>query len=162
MAQPSVCETCRFLIFSFWVFHCTDPHIRCRPGHILRKEPRPPGRQRPMTLISNARPLMTRLGPWTTSTNVWRSFTTTGTSTLAPADRETTTRIADYSMYSTFLTASSGSVLFSRSNLLKRKDLCFSCLRIGLIRHRRSIRSSHLSSQVLHDSHRVTLEKLIF
>jgi hypothetical protein len=65
---------------------------------------------------------------------------------------------ADYSMYSTFLTVSSGSVLFSRSNLLKRKDLCFSCLRVGLIRHRRSLRSSHLSSQVCHDSHRVTLE----
>jgi hypothetical protein len=61
-------------------------------------------------------------------------------------------------MYSTFLTASPGSVLFSRSNLLKRKDLCFSCLRLGLIRHRRSLRSSHLSSQVLHDSYRVTLE----
>jgi hypothetical protein len=41
-------------------------------------------------------------------------------------------------MYSTFLTASPGSVLFSRSALLKRKDLCFSCLRLGLIRHRRS------------------------
>jgi hypothetical protein len=41
-------------------------------------------------------------------------------------------------MYSTFLTASPGSVLFDRSNLLKRKDLCFSCLRLGLIRHRRS------------------------
>jgi hypothetical protein len=69
---------------------------------------------------------------------------------------------ADYSMYSTFLTASPGSVLFSRSNLLKSKDLCFSCLRLGLIRHRRSLRSSHLASQVCHDSHRVTLEKLIF
>ena len=56
------------------------------------------------------------------------------------------TRYADYSMYSTFLTASPGSVLFSRSNLLKRKDLCFSCLRLGLIRHRRSLRSSHLFS----------------
>jgi len=67
-------------------------------------------------------------------------------------------RNADYSMYSTFLTASPGSVLFSRSNLLKRKDLCFSCLRLGLIRHRRSLRSSHLSSQVFHDLHRVTLE----
>ncbi len=65
---------------------------------------------------------------------------------------------ADYSMYSTFLTVSPGSVLFSRSDLLKRKDLCFSCLRLGLIRHRRSLRSSHLSSQVRHDSHRVTLE----
>jgi hypothetical protein len=65
-------------------------------------------------------------------------------------------------MYSTFLTASSGSVLFIRSNMLKRKDLYFSCLRLGLIRHRRSLRSSHLSSQVLHDSHRVTLEKMIF
>jgi hypothetical protein len=54
-------------------------------------------------------------------------------------------------MYSTFLTASPGSVLFSRSTLLKRKDLCFSCLRLGLIRHRRSLRSSHLSSQVVHD-----------
>ena len=32
-------------------------------------------------------------------------------------------------LYSTFLTASPGSVLFSRSTLLKRKDLCFSCLR---------------------------------
>ncbi len=53
-------------------------------------------------------------------------------------------RYADYSMYSTFLTDSSGSVLFIRSNLLKRKDLCFSCLRIGLIRHHRSLRSSHL------------------
>jgi hypothetical protein len=60
-------------------------------------------------------------------------------------------------MYSTFLTASPGSVLFSRSNLLKRKDLCFSCLRLGLIRHRRNLRSSHLSSQVFHDLHRVTL-----
>jgi hypothetical protein len=40
---------------------------------------------------------------------------------------------ADYNMYSTFLTASPGSVLFGRSNLLKRKDLCFSCLRLGLI-----------------------------
>ena len=46
-----------------------------------------------------------------------------------------------------FLTASPGSVLFSRSTLLKRKDLCFSCLRLGLIRHRRSNRASHLSSQ---------------
>ncbi len=34
---------------------------------------------------------------------------------------------ADYSMYSTFLTSSSGSVLFNRCNLLKRKDLFFSC-----------------------------------
>jgi hypothetical protein len=57
-------------------------------------------------------------------------------------------RNTDYIMYSTFLTSSSGSVLFSRSNLLKRKDLCFSCLRLGLIRHLRSLRSSHLSSQV--------------
>jgi hypothetical protein len=32
----------------------------------------------------------------------------------------------DYSMYSTFLTTSTGSVLFSRSNLPKRKDLYFS------------------------------------
>ena len=53
----------------------------------------------------------------------------------------------DYNMYSSFLTASPGSVLFSRSNLLKRKDLCFSCLRLGLIRHRRSKRSSHLFSK---------------
>jgi hypothetical protein len=68
------------------------------------------------------------------------------------------TQNEDYSMYSTFLTASPGSALFSRSNLLKRKDLCFSCLRLGLTRHRRSLRSSHLSSQVLHDSHRVTLD----
>jgi hypothetical protein len=64
----------------------------------------------------------------------------------------------DYSMHSTFLTSSPGSVLFSRTNLLKRKDLSFSCLTIGLIRHRRNLRSSHLSSQVCHDSHRVTLE----
>jgi hypothetical protein len=56
---------------------------------------------------------------------------------------------ADYSMYSTFLTASPGSVLFSRSNLLKRKDLCFSCLRLGLISYRRSLRSSHLFSSGL-------------
>ena len=56
-------------------------------------------------------------------------------------------RNADYIMYSTFLTASPGSVLFSRSTLLKRKDLCFSWLRLGLIRHRRSNRASHLSSQ---------------
>ena len=33
-------------------------------------------------------------------------------------------------MYSTFLNDSPGSVLFSRSNLLKRKDLWFSCLRL--------------------------------
>ncbi len=39
-------------------------------------------------------------------------------------------RNADYRMYSTFLTVSSGSVLFTRSTLLKRKDLCFSCLNI--------------------------------
>ena len=53
-----------------------------------------------------------------------------------------TSCISDYSMYSTFLTASPGSVLFSRSNLLKRKDLRFSWLRLGLVRHRRSLRSS--------------------
>jgi hypothetical protein len=47
-------------------------------------------------------------------------------------------------MYSTFLTDSPGSVLFTRSNLLKRKDLCFSYLSLGLISHRRSLRSSHL------------------
>ena len=58
---------------------------------------------------------------------------------------------ADYIMYSTFLTDSRGSVLFSRSNLLKRNDLCFSCFRIGLIRHRRILRSSHLFSSVCHD-----------
>jgi hypothetical protein len=67
-------------------------------------------------------------------------------------------RYTDYIMYSTFLASSPGSVLFSRSNLLKRKDLCFSCLKLDLIRHRRSLRSSHLSSQVCHDSHRVTLD----
>jgi hypothetical protein len=65
-------------------------------------------------------------------------------------------RPADYSMYSTFLTASPGSVLFSRSNLLKRKDLYFSCLRLGLIRHRRSLRSSHLFSSGLTRFRRVT------
>ena len=27
MAQPSAWEACRFLSFSFWVFHRTDPHI---------------------------------------------------------------------------------------------------------------------------------------
>jgi hypothetical protein len=59
--------------------------------------------------------------------------------------------IAEYSMCSTFLTASPGSVLFSRSNLLKRNDLCFSCLRLGLIRHRRSLRSSHLFLKCCHD-----------
>ena len=32
-------------------------------------------------------------------------------------------KFASYSMYSTFLTASPGSVLFDRSTLLKRKDL---------------------------------------
>jgi hypothetical protein len=52
-------------------------------------------------------------------------------------------------MYSTFLTASPGSVLFSRSTLLKRKDLCFSCLRLGLIRHRRILRFTHLFSSGL-------------
>ncbi len=65
-------------------------------------------------------------------------------------------RFADYSMYSTFLTASPGSVLFNRSNLLKRKDLCFSCLRLGLITHRRSLRSSHLISSGLTRFCRVT------
>ena len=50
-------------------------------------------------------------------------------------------RNAEYSMYSTLLTASPGSFLFSRCTLLKRKDLCFSCLRLGLMRHRSSLRS---------------------
>jgi hypothetical protein len=53
---------------------------------------------------------------------------------------KTVWRHADYRMYSTFLTTSSGSVLFSRSNLVKRKNLCFSCLRLGLIRHRRILK----------------------
>jgi hypothetical protein len=57
-----------------WCFVGRAAGCRCRPGQSLRKEPRPPGRWRPMTLISNARPLMTRLGTWTTSTNVWRSL----------------------------------------------------------------------------------------
>jgi hypothetical protein len=60
-------------------------------------------------------------------------------------------RNADYSMYSTFLTASPGSVLFSRSTLLKRKDLCFSCLRLGLIRHRRSKKPHTFSQSTRHD-----------
>ncbi len=63
---------------------------------------------------------------------------------------------ADYIMYSTFLTTSTGSVLFSRSNLQKRKDLCFSCLRLDLIRHRRSLRSSHLFSNWIDMICRVT------
>jgi hypothetical protein len=62
-------------------------------------------------------------------------------------------------MYSTFLTASSGSVFFNRSNLLKRKDLCFSCLRLGLIRNRRSLRSLHLFSSELTRFRRVTTRK---
>ena len=41
--------------------------------------------------------------------------------TSAIRDRSSKVEIADYSMYSTFLTASPGSVLFSRSNLLKKK-----------------------------------------
>jgi hypothetical protein len=55
-----------------------------------------------------------------------------------------------YSMYSTFLTASPG------SNLLKRKDLCSSWLRLGPIRHRRSLRSSNLFSSGLTRFRRVT------
>ena len=54
-------------------------------------------------------------------------------------------------MYSSFLTASPGSVLFSRSTLLKRKDLCFSCLRLGLIRHRRSKKPHTFSQSTRHD-----------
>ena len=50
-------------------------------------------------------------------------------------------RYADYSMYSTLLTASPGSVLFNRSTPLKRKDLCFSCLRLGLVTPRSGLRS---------------------
>jgi hypothetical protein len=37
-------------------------------------------------------------------------------------------KIEDHNMYSTFLTTSPGSVLF---DLLKRKDLCFSCLNLA-------------------------------
>ncbi len=54
-------------------------------------------------------------------------------------------------MYSTFLTVSPRSVLFIRSNLLKRKDLHFSYLRVGLVRYRRNLRSSHLFSSTWHD-----------
>jgi hypothetical protein len=50
-------------------------------------------------------------------------------------------RNADYSMYSILLTASPGSVLFNRSTPLKRKDLCFSCLRLGLVTPRSGLRS---------------------
>jgi hypothetical protein len=49
----------------------------------------------------------------------------------------------------TFRTVSSGSVLFVRSNLLQSKDLYFSYLRLGLIRHRRNWRSSHLFLECL-------------
>jgi hypothetical protein len=80
----------------------------------------------------------------------------------ADASEHTRTMLREASSSSPFLTASPGSVLCSRSNLLKRKDLCFSSLRIGLIWHRRSLRSSHLSSQVLPRFCRVTLEKMIF
>ena len=68
----------------------------------------------------------------------------------------------DYNMYSSFLTASSGSVLFSRSTLLKRKDLCFSCLRLGLIRHRRSKKPHTFSQSTRHDFLWRYFEKLIF
>ena len=69
---------------------------------------------------------------------------------------------ADYIIYSTFLTVSSGSVLFSRSNLLKREDLWFSCLRLVLIRHRRNLRSSHLFSSDCHDFSCHSLENWYF
>jgi hypothetical protein len=67
-------------------------------------------------------------------------------------------RNADFTMYSTFLTVSPGSVLFSRFNLLKREDLCFSCLRLGLVSHRRNSRSSHLCFKCFPWFCRVTLE----
>jgi hypothetical protein len=69
---------------------------------------------------------------------------------------ERTTCRSGIQITATFLTSSPGSVLFSRSNLLKRKDLCFSCLRLGLMRHRRSLRSSHLFSSGLPRFCRVT------
>ena len=52
---------------------------------------------------------------------------------------EIAARRQKYSLQHVFnvsITDSSGSVLFSRSKLLKRKDLPFSFLRLGLIRHR--------------------------
>ncbi len=85
-----------------------------------------------------------------------RSFLFSRLDLLNRTDPGEEVRNADYSMYSTFLTSSSGSVLFSRSNLLKRKDLCFSWLRLGLIRYRRSLRSSHLFSSGLTRFGRVT------
>ena len=60
-----------------------------------------------------------------------RSFLFNRVDLLNRTDLGEAVRNADYSMYSTFLTASPGSVLFGRSNLLKRKDLCFSCLRLA-------------------------------
>jgi hypothetical protein len=85
-----------------------------------------------------------------------RIFSRTDTSGRIKTLLREATSSVDYSMYSTFLTASPGSVLFSRSNLLKRKDLCFSCLRLDLIRHRRSLRPSHLFSSGLARFCRVT------
>jgi hypothetical protein len=66
-----------------------------------------------------------------------RSFLFSRLDLLNRTDPDETVRNADYIMHSTFLSSSSGSVLFIRSNLLKRKDLCFSWLRLGLIRHRK-------------------------
>jgi hypothetical protein len=53
---------------------------------------------------------------------------------------------ADYSMYSTFPTASPGSVLFSRSNLLKEsfylRAAISDCLLIGFIRATETLRKN--------------------
>jgi hypothetical protein len=56
-------------------------------------------------------------------------------------------KIAEESFRSIFKDEAKTVVLFSRSNLLKRKDLCFSCLRLGLIRHRRSKKPHTFSSK---------------
>ena len=57
-------------------------------------------------------------------------------------------RTRDYRMYSTFLTVLSGSVLFRRSNLLKRKDLHFSRSSGWVLQDTVEVEDPHTFSQV--------------
>ena len=69
-----------------------------------------------------------------------------GEKLLAPRSQTVICRLLQYVFNVSNRLARIGSVY--QSNLLKRKGLCFSCLRLGLIRHRRSLRSSHLFTSV--------------
>ena len=116
-------------IHTTYTQNCGDSILCHTVPHPVRLDPRV--RQRIYTSLDvfrSRRMDHTVFHKWLIKQTIYSPITLYRHLDLSPCHTHTweTFENADYSMYSTFLTDSPGSVLFTRSNLLKRKDLCFS------------------------------------